>query len=71
MQKTSQTPPTAQALTGVFWQYRWQCHAVKACLPFLQGIPARYTELHRAYPGWIVGKTQMFISPSHDHMLSK
>src|SRR4029434_3245734 len=45
---------------------------VKAFLPFLPGVPARYTELHhRAYPGWLVGKTQVFICPSHDHMLSK
>src|SRR4029434_10147315 len=45
------------SLTGVYWQYSWQCHAVKAFLPFFQGIPARNTELHRAYPGWLVGKT--------------
>ena len=32
---------------------------VKAFLPFLQGVPARYTELHRAYTGWLVGKTQV------------
>ena len=78
--KTLQTPPTAQlilieacnTLTGVFWQYSWQCHAaVKAFLSFLQGVPARDTELHWAYPGWLVGKTQVFICPSHDRMLSK
>src|SRR4029434_193406 len=40
---------------------------MKAFLPFLQGVPARYTELHRAYPGWLVGKAQVFICPSHDH----
>src|SRR4029434_6746910 len=34
---------------------------VKASLPFLQGVPARYTKLHTAYPGWLVGKTQVFI----------
>ena len=41
--KTLQTSPIAQltlievanTLTGVFWQYSWQCHAVKAFLPFL------------------------------------
>ena len=44
---------------------------VKAFLPFLQGVPAWYTELHNAYPGWLVGKTQGFICPSYDHMLSK
>src|SRR4029434_10976438 len=78
--KTLQTPPTAQltlieadanTLTGVFWQYSWQSHAVEAFLPFLQGVPARNTELHGTYPGWLVGKTQVFICPSHDHMLSK
>ena len=60
-----------KALAGVFWHYSWQCHAVKAFLPFLQGIPAWYTELHMAYLRWLVGKTQVFISPSHDHLLSK
>ena len=28
-------------------------------------------ELHRAYPGLLVGKKQVCICPSHDHMLSK
>src|SRR4029434_6806017 len=79
MQKPCNTPSTAQ-LTLIeacqhtnrcIWQYSWQCHAVKAFLPFLQGIPAWYTELHRAYPGWLVRKTQVFICPSHDHLLSK
>src|SRR4029434_6781469 len=75
--KTLQTPPTAQlALIGFqhtnfcLW-HRWQCHAVKAFLQFLLGVPARNTELHRSYPGWLLGKTQVFICPSHDHMLSK
>ena len=31
---------------------------VKAFLPFLQGVPARYTKLHRAYLGWLVRITQ-------------
>src|SRR4029434_5192734 len=42
---------------------------VNAFYPFLQGVPARYTELHSAYPGWLVGKTQVFICPSPDHIL--
>ena len=61
----------ANTLIGVFWQYSWQCPAVKDFLPFLQGVPAQNTELHRALTRWLVGNTQVFICPSHDHMLSK
>ena len=65
------TNTLANTLTGVFCSITGNVTRVKAFLPFLQGVPARYTELHRAYLGWLVGKTQVFICPSHDHMLSK
>ena len=63
--KTLQTPPTAQlalieaCLTLSLGSIAGNVMRVKAFLPFLKGIPARNTELHRAYPGWLVGKTHL------------
>ena len=77
MQKPLQKTPTAQlalikACQHTNWYLAiWQCHAVKAFLPFLPGVPAWNTELYITYPGWLVGKTQVFSCPSHGHMLFK
>ena len=69
--KTLQTPPTAQltlieaslTLTGVFWQCSWQCHAVKAFLSFLQGVPARNTELQGI--SWVASGKDRCLSVLH------
>ena len=47
--------------TGVFCQYSWHCCAVKASLTFLEGVPALNTELHSAYPGWLMRTTHVIV----------
>lgn len=49
--------------------YSWRCYAVKIFLMFSWSVPVRHTEVHSAYPEWLVGR-HVLVCLWHDYIAS-